>query len=476
MTTGTNDPAPEVVLQLANGGSTLTEAGGNPRPLDGATVDDARIAGLAYILKQAASRGYPVRFDAHDPNGDWQLLAHPDGHITERQPESDSNTSPALPTSTTTDPVDEAKRVEEVATESERDMTTSAAAAAAGITQAERDGHATAAYAPPSAPPAPPSQPSYDSTYVMQRIVPVTRIPKATRGWRGLLGIGPSKRELEERADREAACQTFGRPVTIVVADPRGGSGKTTTSILLAGAFGNARGGGVLVLENHELRGTMHLRTNAQGKDRTIRDLLGAQNYRAPSGEVVRVGDLSAYVRHQVSGQFDVMVSETKRDRALTRGEFENVHDLGARFYSLIVVDTANDESAENWRAAVQRADALVVPLKWRNDYSLPAIEMLEELQASDDPRQRDLVRRAVIVASHNQGDLDFRCQQHLKPYFLDRTKAVIEIEPDPHIAEGNVIQHDQLSVNTRRQAERLAAQTAGAIRDGLDAASTAGG
>jgi len=89
----------------------------------------------------------------------------------------------------------------------------------------------------------------------------------------------------------------------------------------------------------------------------------------------------------QIAGQYDVMVSETKRDRALTREEFESVHDVGSRFYSLIVVDTANDESAANWRAAVQRADALVVPLKWRNDYSLPAIEMLEELQvrASDD-------------------------------------------------------------------------------------------
>ncbi|MDN5803000.1 MAG: hypothetical protein L0H26_00175 [Microlunatus sp.] len=301
--------------------------------------------------------------------------------------------------------------------------------------------------------------------------MPITRIPKATRGWRGLLGIGPSKREREERADREAACQAFGRPVTVVVADPRGGSGKTTTSILLAGAFGNARGGGVLVLENHELRGTMHLRTHAQGNDRTIRDLLGAQNYCGPSGDVVRIGDLSAYVRHQISGQFDVMVSETKRDRALSRQEFESVHDLGARFYSLIIVDTANDESAENWRAAVQRADALVVPLKWRNDYSLPAIEMLEELQASEDPRQRDLVRRTVVVASHNHGDLDVRCPQHLKPYFLDRTKAVIEIVPDPHIAEGNVIRHDQLSQKTRRQSERLVAETACAIRAGLDTA-----
>ena len=53
-------------------------------------------------------------------------------------------------------------------------------------------------------------------------------------------------------------------PGAMTSCDPRGGSATTTTSILLAGAFGNARGGGALVLENHELRGTMHLRTAAE--------------------------------------------------------------------------------------------------------------------------------------------------------------------------------------------------------------------
>lgn len=258
--------------------------------------------------------------------------------------------------------------------------------------------------------------------------------------------------------------------MTIVVADPRGGSGKTTTSILLAGAFGNARGGGVLVLENHELRGTMHIRTDAQSKDRTIRHLLQARR-EAAADQVVRLGDLGAYVRHQISGQYDVLVSATKGDRALGRDEFEEVHDLGARFYELIIVDTANNESAENWQAAIGRADSLVVPLKWRNDYSLPAIEMLEELEAAGDPRQQSLVRRAVVVASHNHGDLDPRCRQHLRPYFTERTQAVIEIGPDDHIAEGNVIQHDQLAPATRRQAERLAAEVSKAIQLGLQEA-----
>lgn len=440
MTTTANETDPEVVLHLdANGVSTLTVAGGEPQPIGGGTVDEAREAGIAYVLDRAVGRARPLRFDAHDPDGHWQLLAHPDGQITEYHPDPAGDPSSAVKATAAASP----SRSTASPPEHPGDG-------------AERPGPATQ-----------PSQ-GYDSAHVMQRIVPVTRIPKATRGWRGLLGIGPSTREREERADREAACQTFGRPVTVVVADPRGGSGKTTTSILLAGAFGNARGGGVLVLENHELRGTMHLRTDAQGKDRTIRDLLGAQNYRSPSGEVVRIGDLSAYVRHQVSGQFDVIVSETKRDRALTREEFESVHDLGSRFYSVIIVDTANDESAENWRAAVHRADALVVPLKWRNDYSLPAIEMLEELQAAEDPQLRGLLARTVVVASHNHGDLDLRCQQHLKPYFLQRTKAVVEIAPDSHIAEGNVIEHDQLGAACRRQAERLAAEVADAIKDAL--------
>ena len=435
MTTTTDETIPEVVLQLrATGVSTLTIAGDEPQPIDANSVDEARTAGITFVLEQAAARDRPVRFDAHDPDGQWQLLAHPDGQITEYHPAPQTDTDGG-PSSRTVAP---------------SGPTTVAPTGGVG------DAHTADL------------RPAYDSTYVMQRIVPVTRIPKATRGWRALLGLSPSKRELQERADRAAACQTFGRPITVVVADPRGGSGKTTTSILLAGAFGNARGGGVLVLENHELRGTMHLRVDSQGKDRTIRDLLGAQQYSGTKGEFIRIGDLSAYVRHQIAGQFDVIVSETKRDRALTSQEFESVHDLGCRFYEVVIVDTANDESAENWRAAVKRADALVVPIKWRNDYSLPAVEMLEELQSSSDPRLEDLVRRTVVVASHNQGDLDVRCRQHLMPYFVQRTRAVIEIAPDAHIAEGNVIRHDQLTPRTRRMAERLAAEVARSVEGAL--------
>ena len=442
MTATTEEPTVTLRLWADGTGEVIVE--GVAAPIAAGALRAARAQGLAQVQQLAARSGEPVRFVSYDPEGRWHLVMSPDGEVTEddgilatavAQPEPDPEPEP--------DPAPDPEPVQPARVATSR----GARAKAAQVKQA------------------PPRE--YDSEYVMGSIVPVTRVPTSTRGWRGLLGIGPGRQERVERADRAAACQSFGRPVTIVVADPRGGSGKTTTSLLMAGAFGTARGGGVLALENHELRGTMHLRTGAPPGANNIRDLIRAQ--RDTTGQdMVRLGDLSGFVRHQVAGQYDVLVSATRSGRALGRDEFDNVHALVSRFYQVIIVDTANNESAENWRAAIEVADALVVPVKWRNDYSVPAIEMMEELQHSGEPRATGLVKRAVVVASHSQGDVDSRCRQHLMPYFAERTRAVIEIAPDRHIAEGNVIQHDQLSPATRRQAERVAAEVGHAIRAGL--------
>ena len=443
MTATTEEPTVTLRLWADGTGEVIVE--GVAAPIAAGALRAARAQGLAQVQQLAARSGEPVRFVSYDPEGRWHLVMSPEGEVTEddgtlaaaaAQPEPEPEPDPEP------EPVPEPAQPARVAT--------------------SRGARAKAAQ-----PVKPPPPREYDSEYVMGSIIPVTRVPTSTRGWRGLLGIGPGRRERAERADRAAACQSFGRPVTIVVADPRGGSGKTTTSLLLAGAFGTARGGGVLALENHELRGTMHLRTGAPPGASNIRDLIRAQ--RDTGGQdMVRLGDLSGFVRHQVAGQYDVLVSATKSGRALGRDEFDDVHALVSRFYQVIIVDTANNESAENWRAAIEVADALVVPVKWRNDYSVPAIEMMEELQHSAEPRAAGLVKRAVVVASHSQGDVDSRCRQHLMPYFAERTRAVIEIAPDRHIAEGNVIQHDQLSPATRRQAERAAAEVGHAIRTGL--------
>ena len=87
----------------------------------------------------------------------------------------------------------------------------------------------------------------------------------------------------------------FGRPVSFVVANPKGGAGKTRVTLSLGGALGVARGGGVLAWDNNELRGTMNLCSEHHGSTATVRDFLQAVPHLVP--EQVRRGDLSGYVR-----------------------------------------------------------------------------------------------------------------------------------------------------------------------------------
>jgi cellulose biosynthesis protein BcsQ len=468
------DDEPMIKIDLRQDGSGEITIDSRRVPISTPSLDAAREQALAQVRAVAGAHQKQVRFVTHDPDGTWQLVMDAGGRVTEYRPRAGGRqaasapTAPAPPAAPPTTP----SPAQPAEVEPGTGAVAAPVAAPFGSAPALGDpsGHGAApgpsgGFARFEGPGAgAPVAHTYDSGYVLTRLIPVTRIPKSTRGWRGLLGLRPNQRELEERTDRADICTPFGRPVTIVVADPRGGSGKTTTSLLLAGAFGNARGGGVLALENHELRGTMHLRTDAQSSSSTIRELLAAQDNESLAADRVRMGDLSRYVRHQVAGQYDVLVSATNSGRALRKEEFDQVHHLAQRMYSVIIVDTANNESAENWQAAIAKADALLVPLKWRNDYSLPAIEMLEELKAAG-PAQADLVARAVVVASHGEGDLDSRCRAQLQPYFARRTQAIIEIPPDRHIAEGNAILHDQLTKATRRQSERMAAEVAKAIR-----------
>jgi Mrp family chromosome partitioning ATPase len=87
----------------------------------------------------------------------------------------------------------------------------------------------------------------------------------------------------------------FGRPVSFVVAIPKGGAGKTPVTLLLAGAFGVARGGGVLAWDNNELRGTMNRAASITAPLRRCATSCKAVPHLVP--EQVRHGDLSGYVR-----------------------------------------------------------------------------------------------------------------------------------------------------------------------------------
>ena len=248
---------------------------------------------------------------------------------------------------------------------------------------------------------------------------------RATTGWRSWLGLRPSKAELLRKRLQAEMCVNFGQPVKIVLANPRGYAGKTTMAICLAGVLGVARGGGVCAFENHELRGTMSLRTVTNGTQRTTRDFIHNLSQMTP--DQVRQADLSRYVRHQHAGNFDAMVTSRSFEKQLDGDEYRAASALLGRFYEVIVVDTANNEAHEAFQAAMEDATVLVVPTKWRPTHITPAAAMLNDM-ATRSPRHRLLVQNAVVVATNGVNEAVPGAREMALPMFSSLADTLIEI------------------------------------------------
>ncbi|MGW6196446.1 AAA family ATPase [Kribbella sp. NPDC055110] len=312
-------------------------------------------------------------------------------------------------------------------------------------------------------------QPQQNLSYRADELIQALPLPReapAERGMRSVLKLRPGSSERSERIARATAATAFRRPVTIVVANPKGGSGKTPTTLMLAGALGQARGGGVVAWDNNELRGNMHLRTHDTNSRSTVTDMLQAMPMLTQPD--ARLGDVAAYLRHQVAGQYDVLTSATTTYAQIEAKDFDQIHRLLSRFYKVLVIDTGNNEGSSNWREAMKAADALVIPIKWKSLSCAAAVQMLEELD-NQGPEAQRLIRRAVIAVSNGPGDVNKEVEKQLRPYFESRAAAVVDIPTDMHVAAEGPLDHSALQPATRRAALDLAARVSEQITTALN-------
>ncbi|GAA0985626.1 ESX-1 secretion-associated protein EspI [Nocardioides aquaticus] len=279
----------------------------------------------------------------------------------------------------------------------------------------------------------------------------------ATWGWRGLLNTvgggvlrlpaGGPEREHEQQ--RSSVQRDFEGPRTIVFVNPKGGAAKTTGVLAAGHTFGTVRGGGVVAWDNNETRGTLGIR-GARGAHRnTTRELLEDLG-RFSDVYQSRIGDLGAFVRSQGDAHFDVLASDERPDVTGTihADDFAAVHGLLERFYRLVLVDTGNNMRAENWLAAAEQADLLVVTTTVREDTGYSGLWMLDALQ---DAGHADLKRRTVTVLSDPAPKVDERLVRDLTEVYEQRTRAVYRVPYDPALVTGSVVPYAQLSSQTRR-------------------------
>ncbi len=278
----------------------------------------------------------------------------------------------------------------------------------------------------------------------------------ATWGWRGRVRrwsggaiapkMGPA--ELSFEMDRRSIQRDFDGPRTIAFLNPKGGAAKTTGVLAAGYTFGTVRGGGVVAWDNNETRGTLGIRGTRSTHRNTTRELLEdlekfSDVYQA------RIGDLGAFVRSQGDAHFDVLASDERPDvtGTIRAQDFTAVHQLLERFYRVILIDTGNNMRAENWLAAAETADLLVVTSTIREDTGYSGLWMLDALQ---DAGYANLKHKTVTVLSDPSQHVDQQLAHDLTQVYEQRTKYVYRVPYDPVLVAGSVVPYAQLSEGTQ--------------------------
>jgi MinD-like ATPase involved in chromosome partitioning or flagellar assembly len=278
----------------------------------------------------------------------------------------------------------------------------------------------------------------------------------ASWGWRGRIrrwtggAVAPqmSRAEREHEQHRRSIQRDFAGPRTVAFLNPKGGAAKTTGVLVAGYTFGTVRGGGVVAWDNNETRGTLGIRGTRSSHRNTTRELLEdlekfSDVYQA------RIGDLGAFVRSQGDAHFDVLASDERPHVTgmIRAQDFTAVHELLERFYRLILIDTGNNMRAENWLAAAEAADLLVVTSTIREDTGYSGLWMLDALQ---DAGYENLKHKTVTVLSDPSSHVDEQLAHDLVQVYEQRTKSVYRVPYDPVLVPGSVLPYAQLSGETR--------------------------
>lgn len=277
----------------------------------------------------------------------------------------------------------------------------------------------------------------------------------ATHGVRGVLNraglrVAPSDTERAERADVQAVSQHWPGPRTIVVANPKGGVGKTPTTSLLSAVFARYGGAGVLAWDNNQTRGTLGWRTEQGPHDATILDLLPRVDYLL--GTSAQSADLASFVHHQTRDRYDVLRSKPSllaHEQRFDTHSVDAIHAVAAKYYRLIVIDSGNDESDAMWLRAIDQADQLVVATTTRADHAEAGALMLEALAARGGEYSR-LAEHSVVVVSQADQRSGADELARVVTGFTPLARKTVTIPFDPAMVDG-VLNYASLRPATQR-------------------------
>jgi MinD-like ATPase involved in chromosome partitioning or flagellar assembly len=315
--------------------------------------------------------------------------------------------------------------------------------------------HPTLAAPPPAPAPVDDPHPHLDTdwSYVTHHAAEPLKQAPAEWGWRarireisaGMVALAPGPDELTNRAAISQIQATLPGSRTIVVANEKGGAGKTPTALILSALLAEYRREAVVVWDVNELRGTLGRRAEIAEPSTTITDVLAAAHDLArPEAEV---GLLSSFLRRQPEGNLVLASSEDGNAmRQIGHEECDIIRQLLLRRFGIVVCDTGNNAAASNFLYTVDSSDVLVIPTAPSSVHLEVARAMLRMLASRETTKH--LVSAAVLVVTSPTGA---RLAPAEEQWFSERIGQVVHVPADSAIAEGGKLAISDLSVQSRR-------------------------
>lgn len=264
--------------------------------------------------------------------------------------------------------------------------------------------------------------------------------PKATKGIRGVLArvgvpVGPGAAEVAalERAAKRRGFEstirqaTWTRAVSVLIANPKGGTGKTPAALLLGGVIASIRGGSVAVVEVSDDPGALAFR--AEGNPQ-----LGIGELVRDTTTITNAGQLGGYTAPQTS--FAHVIGSIGRRERLTGEAVVSVAAVIDEYYAIRVMDSGNQPTSSAFQGAVAVADALVVPVMNAGDSTIEAIRLLDELRAAGG-HAAELANQAIVVRlTDGRPENPAVTEEVTRLLHNAGVAALYEIPYDRHIAE----------------------------------------
>lgn len=271
--------------------------------------------------------------------------------------------------------------------------------------------------------------------------------------WRRWLGLTP-KQQSEEEINRRATLRTsFADPLVVAVVSPKGSAGKTPTARGIAAAVSRQRGGGVVVVDLNELRGTLGQRSVLTHEGH-IGNIVEHAGYLL--SDAARSAEVERCMNRQPDSFEWVLASDKATTKPISFEEFDKVLAILKRFFSIIIFDTGNSELSSSWQAATAAADVLVVPMKWKGDSMVPATAMLDDMRLHGEA----VSGRTILLGTNGPQDVDPVERDEgltiFKEHYPDL--PVLEIPVDAGLHKG-IIRWNQLRPGTRLAYEKVGAE-----------------